>query len=492
MISIFEDIYFYKSEDICLQMIEWPISYRGQHLIGNPVSNSGICTLWTDVKGVGDKISKDLFNIAGQCYGEVEGVSEIIRNCLANKTIRQIYVWGNDLSSSGEVLMSLNSSRDLKLREDIPAEAIAKFRQNVKMIDMRKQSLESLEDKLRRSSIIEPWGENEIYERVAPVPPKIFPSEKTGIFVRGPKIGEVWLEILDNLFKFGYEKPSQYADDQIELPALTSIITDENPDNFYWHPAFGYFPAKGDMSRGMTKKSLKHYLPQLLTANKIKGVNYTYGALLRDHDGIDQIAEMKAHLKKDFFSRRAVGVTWNVAKDYNNSHAPCLDLVQALVQDNSLIMTAYMRSHDMFKAYPENVAAFRHVQKEIADYIGADLGDLVVHSNSAHAYSSDWDAARELLEKFPAYRRRRSPDPRGNILISVEPARGIKVSHYAPDGTPLQEFYAHNAKGAYLLISRKKIISQISHALDIGVELGKAETALVLGKKYSQDKSLKV
>ena len=35
-----------------------------------------------------------------------------------------------------------------------------------------------------------------------------------------------------------------------------------------------------------------------------------------------------------------------------------------------------------------------------------------------------------------------------------------------------------------------KRISKIDHALDIGVELGKAESALKLGLKYKQDKPL--
>ena len=472
-------------------MEEWPISYQGQHIIGNFNSNNGICTLWSDKKIIKEKISPGLFNIAGQCYGEVEGVSEIIRNCLANKTIQRVYIWGNDLSPSGDVLMSLNSSRGVKLREDIPVEAVERFRRNVEMIDMRGESLESLEGKLRETSSLRPWGVNEIYERIAPISPAIFPSERSGIVVRGRKIGEVWLNVLDNILKFGCEKPSQYSDDQIELPSLMTIISDENPDDFFWHPAFGYFPNKGEDSRGMTPESLKHYLPQLMTANKIDGVNYTYGALLRDHNGIDQIAAMKAHLKKDVFSRRAVGVTWNVLKDHNNSHAPCLDLVQALVQDNSLMMAAYIRSNDIFKAYPENSSALRYVQKEIADYIGADLGDLSIISNSAHIYSSDWDSARELLDKFPAHQRMNLPDPRGNILIDVDSDRGIKISHQSPDGSSLQEFYADSAMEAYVQITRRKMISQVSHALDIGVELGKAEVALASGKKYIQDKLLK-
>jgi dihydropteroate synthase len=52
------------------------------------------------------------------------------------------------------------------------------------------------------------------------------------------------------------------------------------------------------------------------------------------------------------------------------------------------------------------------------------------------------------------------------------------------------EFYASSALEACREICKKKMISQISHALDIGIELGKAEIAIKDGRKYVQDKEL--
>lgn len=495
---ILECRFFYKLGWI-FERMKWPLSSVGEQVLGNPESNNAICTLWTERHEISDMVSPELFNVVGQCYSRIEGVSEIVRNVLARKEIRRIFIYGNDRFSSGDTLISLGRGDDVILRDDLPKDAIQRFRENVEMIDMRqeyknKQHLKSLEDRLKSYDAVGPWGENEYHERLAPAPPRIFPSEKSGMVVRGGKVGDAWLNIIDNVMRFGTQKPSQYDDDQIELPNLVTVITNEDVNDIYWHPAFAYFPEKNkdDLDRGLTIESLIDYLPQLLTANTMDGVNYTYGALLRDHRGVDQIQLMKDELKKDFFSRRAVGITWDVEKvSENNIHAPCLDLVQALLQDdNRLYFSAVFRSNDMFKAWPKNAMALRHVQKEIADYLNADVGDMIVSSNSAHIYSADWDAARELLDQYPAHRRSRMTDPRGNILIYTEGDK-ILIQHQSPDGVALREFYAANARHAYTLIKRNKMISDMGHALDIGVELGKAESAIRTGEKYVQDKPLK-
>src|SRR3989338_10957945 len=136
-------------------------------------------------------------------------------------------------------------------------------------------------------------------------------------------MGDIWLKILDTIMRFGNVKKSQHSSDQREVVNLISVITGENVDAIDWKPYFLF-----------TKEELQNYLPQVLTKNPIPNVEYTYGQRLRDHDGIDQIRSIIEDLKKTPYSRRAVVVTWKVAKDHNNPHAPCLDLIQCLVQNN--------------------------------------------------------------------------------------------------------------------------------------------------------------
>ncbi len=476
--------------------MEFPIYKKSLIAIGNPNSSIGLCTLWTEKERVLEKISPENFNICGQCYSSREGVNLIIRHMLANKKLNTLVLCGADLSNSGDVLLALKERGiddehkvigfpDTKIDSEIPLDSIERFRNNIDIIDKREikdyseidKFLSTLENK-------EHWGEPGIYETHKIETPEQFLSEKTGFVIRGKKVADVWLRILDTIIKFGYKKKSQYADDQLEIVSLMSVISNEDPENIDFKPYFKFTP-----------EHFKEYLPQLMSSEIFGDVNYTYGSKLRDFKGINQIESIVNQLKEALYTRRAVAVTLDVEKDLDNPHSPCLDLIQVLVQDK-LYLTAYFRSNDMFGAWPENALALRSVQYEIAKKVDVPVGDLIIISNSAHIYSSNWQEVSDILKKYPVMqtwdmnsRGEREPDPRGNILIELENSK-IKVTHLDIKGNKIEEFYADNAVDAYKKIIEKQMISQISHALDIGMELGKAESALFLGKRYVQDKKI--
>lgn len=468
----------------------WPVYKKSLLKLGNPESNVGLCTLWTKRDVVAEKISPENYIVAGQCYNKEAGISLIIRNTLANKKISKIVLYGADLNNSGNAIIDLKekgldenykiNGHDAFLEKEIPMDAIERFRQNVEIIDMRKGDYGSLDNLLRSIPKKDSWGEPEIYPRTVPQNPSTYPSETTGFIVREKKIGDAWLKILDTITRFGHIKPSQYDEDQQEIVGLMSIITNEDSKNIDWREYFTF-----------SKEHFENYLPQLKTSIIPEGVSYTYGSRLRDFKGINQIEAMVSELKKASFSRRAVAVTWDIEKDYNNANSPCLDLIQMLCQENAN-MTAFIRSNDMFKAWPENALALRNVQYELAEKINKPVGDLIIISNSAHIYQGDWERAEKLLEKYPVKLNKKNFDPRGDILIELEDKK-IKVSHQYPQGgSQIGEFYANTAKEAYTKIAETQMISQTSHALDIGRELEKAEIALKNNLNYIQDQPLKL
>lgn len=86
---------------------------------------------------------------------------------------------------------------------------------------------------------------------------------------------------------------------------------------------------------------------------------------------------------------------------------------------------------------------------------------------------------------------RRKPiayDPNGFFIITIDRTVGeIVVKHYLPDNTPRYEMRGKRAESIIRGLIREKLISQMSHAGYLGVELGKAETALRLNLPYEQD-----
>lgn len=124
------------------------------------------------------------------------------------------------------------------------------------------------------------------------------------------------------------------------------------------------------------------------------------------------------------------------------------------------------------------------------------MGDLITISASAHIYQRSLRQVTELLKDYPIAQHISydlpgplMQDPRGNVLISLVDG-GIKLVHCAPDGKPLEEVQVHNAKEAMQWIQWNNKVSDFYHAMYLGRELEKAETALRLGMQYVQDQAL--
>jgi tetrahydromethanopterin S-methyltransferase subunit A len=83
-------------------------------------------------------------------------------------------------------------------------------------------------------------------------------------------------------------------------------------------------------------------------------------------------------------------------------------------------------------------------------------------------------------------------DPNGFFVIALDRDTGeIVVRHYLPDNTPAHEMRGRRAESVLLGLLREELISQMSHAGYLGIELAKAETALRLDLPYEQDQPIR-
>ena len=226
----------------------------------------------------------------------------------------------------------------------------------------------------------------------------------------------------------------------------------------------------------------------MMTDHIYDGVEYTYGSRLRNFNGINQIQFIIKDLKVNNFSRRAIAFTWDVIKDNGNPKSPCLNLIQALVQKKQVYLTAYLRSNDIYRAWPQNAFALRKVQKEIADALGLKMGKLNIISNSAHIYERDFLAASEIVNKYKP-KKECTQDPRGNFVFTIENKK-IIASHFTPDGQIIQKFEGQTAREIHDQIFT--FVSDSLHAFYLGSELIKAEIALKKNIPYIQDQELKL
>jgi thymidylate synthase len=162
------------------------------------------------------------------------------------------------------------------------------------------------------------------------------------------------------------------------------------------------WPIEGS---GWNMEGLEKYAEQLLSGDNPSGFAYTYGErltrypdsiddlfLMRDiydpKKHIDQMAEIITRLKGNHASRRAVASTWIPYFDPYNSEVPCLQLLDFLIRDGKLNLTAFFRSHDIERAWVPNVYGLGQLMKHVACEVGVPVGSLTTISASAHIYEA--------------------------------------------------------------------------------------------------------
>lgn len=478
--------------------MEWPIYEKENLILGNPNSNTGIVALWSPRKTIASKLDSSLYSIIGQLYFS-GGINFLLRNCLSNKKIRYLIIIGQDLAKSAEALLALKNNgidenysiigiTTSKIHKEIPKQAIDNFRNNVEIIDMRNKEIEEISKKLQELEPKQSYGETETFPENKIETPQQFSSDPTIFKIREKTIGRVWLEILKIIMKFGIRKKSSYGGDQKELINISTVITEEDPFEPKWEEYFQF-----------TKEELENYIPQITSSIKIPDVTYTYGQRLREaelKDGtkIDQIQFIINLLKKKPHKRSAIAFTWNYDEDSKEGEPPCLSFVHALVQDDKLHLTTYIRSNDMYEAWPRNALALRRLQgiivKEISQEKSLEIGTLNIISGSAHLYEKNWLDSEEVIKKYRPQHTIRL-DPRGNLRIELKDNK-IKVTLRDQEGNSIKEYESTTAKELISYLTHDYAISEIDHALDIGSELQKAEIALKNHLTYTQDKPLEI
>ncbi len=468
-------------------MQDWPIYFKNNLYVGDATSSVGIATLWTKKEFIGDVLDKSKYNLVGQLYSK-KGINYIVRNILANPAIRHMVVCGSDLSGSGQAFVNLIEKgidddhkiigvADAYLEKEIPRDVIENFRKNVEVIDLREeQSPAKISDVIAGYESEGMFAEPATYPE--PVPPKTerFPSEGAVFRVSGEKVSDVWVDVLRNIMRFGTVKTSHYDDDIRELLGMTTVVMNEDPQS----------PHLPEWMLGLKVNEVNEYCKQFTTDEVHEGTPYGYGNRMRSLRGKDQIAFIIKRLKEERDDRGACAVTWNVDADLGIKSRPCILLVQALVEDGRLHLLSYIRSNDMYQAWPRNNFGLLAVQDEIARAIDLPRGDLVIVSASAHIYKKDWEDAQKVIDQETKLRC--IPDPRGNLVITVNQEKGvIELSLLSPRGELLAQTVAKDSVEAMEKLVMKDWISQMGHAFDVGKQLGWADLALKYGFDFRQD-----
>lgn len=451
--------------------------------LGNEASPVAIVTLWTVCDQVIRDVNPELFKTAGQLYTK-NGLNYLVRNLLADKSIRYLVLCGQDRSGSGEEIFNLWKNKHSEhLHKEINSASLASLINQVKLINLiGVEDGQIIEREIKRLDMnIGAYGQPEYFPE-----PEIktvselecsWPSDTSVFKVSGRTAAETWLKVLRTVLRFGDIKLTD-AMKMKEACNLAAVITDEDADNFFipdW--------------TGLDKDKVSKYLPQIVSGEKNSGLYYTYGNRLQEHFKVNQLERIISRLNNDPNAREAVGMLFDPNIDFDAEHRPCLVLIQALKNHGRLHLTAYVRSHDIFGGWLLNAFGLRKLQKIISDRTGIAIGPLTVISASAHIYDFNWTSALEIVHSN--LKNEFEPDPRGFYKIEIDKIKKrIKVERFAPDGLLLETFSSGSAQELWEKIDGNLGVSLVSHAAYLGLKLAKAEMAIKLGIDYVQDHEL--
>ena len=300
-----------------------------------------ICTYWTKKEYVNDILTpenrKKVLTI-GNLY-TLEGMKYVIKNIFLCPSVSYLIFTGNDNNKIKDKIKTANFG----LKDDIFWNY---FDSHSIFVDNYKEINNTIKDLTKQ----EPWIKEivEFKDVNEDLLKGKLQSEEQGFVVRDKDLFKMWKRALTKVKLFGTYKNNKTK----EIISLMSVLMD-----------------KITLNENMPNIDIiDKYLPQVLSNVPTEGLTYTYGSRLHNDN---QINELIASLRKNKDNRNGISVTWKPETDYHKE-PPCLILIDCKIQDKKLYMTAYFRSHDIYKAYCMNIIALQCLQEKIVNAINED------------------------------------------------------------------------------------------------------------------------
>lgn len=117
-------------------------------------------------------------------------------------------------------------------------------------------------------------------------------------------------------------------------------------------------------------------------------VNSNYGWCIKHKYGFDQWEFVKAELRKNPNSRRAV-IHIKTADNTESKDVNCTCTLQFFIRDGKLYMITYMRSNDIWMGFPYDIFQFTNMQVLMSMELGVKLGTYTHIAGSLHLYERD-------------------------------------------------------------------------------------------------------
>lgn len=445
----------------------------------NARSNVAVVTLWTRkdiiVRYLEQKGLIGNVHAVGTLYTPY-GINYLLHTLAERPEINTLVIFGTDLSGSGEALIKFLQERKLTFTLMWPLEIIQPVINDIKVVDLREAfrqgDWKSLENTITSLYNPSPSKRMVVELELTEMAVEGWPLPISGQLVQDDSLFRAWVKAVYSVMFYGSVKKSEYGERQKQLLNLVVSLY-----------AYGKrLNLEREFSEYIDSSGFEAHLRGLFSSQKPEGVTYTYGERLRAHSiAGDQLETLIRKLKDCPDTRRALAVLWEHDVDKNATEPPCILVIQSDITDSFYNHTVFIRSNDVYGAWPYNAWGQLKLAENIAENLGLKLGVVTLISCSAHVYEHDWEKAWKLVHDYYEALSAFVPDPRGNFLISIEDER-IGIEHRTPDGRRLAAL-----EPSYRSI--KALASSLSadHAFYLGWEVRRALEKIIKREHYEQD-----
>jgi thymidylate synthase len=487
----------------------------------NPHGVIGVVTLWSRPEYVMERFREagvDLdpatspIAVFGTLYGN--GLRELLRNLLYNPQIQVLVICGHDRSGSKQELENffkngLELVSDSKITYSGGLEKPYRIKGTRRLIDGLMQP-ELFEKKPRIAWLGDPTtaiiagkpddtavlseikgffanferfqrhsmeqsAKNMVRPSAVPPLPQVetlyYPSNPRAhhVIKKGPL--EAWLDLIHLITRFG-RRVTLAKGQRIELQNIKVVV--EEPQKI---------DPEALASLNLDPEKIGKYFSGFLEADLRPDETYTYGNRLRKYFRLDAVEILSERLRQDPEDRKAYFTLWDNTRDLTARESrPCLVSVFFRTFADKLTLTATFRTHNAMDAWLLNFYGLMALQQEVAGRVGMTPGAITVFSHSISIDPKELDRALTVVGKR---KWKMHLDPMGYFRVTLDGGE-IIVEHRTEDVT-LKEYRGRTAVSLQHQIARDVAISDINHAMYLGRQLARAETALKEGREFVQD-----
>lgn len=230
------------------------------------------------------------------------------------------------------------------------------------------------------------------------------------VFIDAFNLDDAWHQCLDKILEHGYvykiTRGSYEGQKRLEFDYVTVGV--KKPS----HQIIPLIPEGMSIPAPTSLEYVEQYLQYLLTEDKTKTENYTYGERLVNPkarieellDGkkilremplnVNQIEEVIKMYKTQGHGTNQACMEIGMPSDILLKDPPCLRLIDTRIRYGKLHFIVYFRSWDLWGGFPSNLGGLQLVKKHMADEIGVEDGEMIASSKGLHLYEYAWEWAK--------------------------------------------------------------------------------------------------